>query len=106
MPTIKLKEKLIKLINRDSKVRRCYIDEAGDTCVIGCLALNSGVEKEELRNDNGARISKYSMRSISRRIREKFGLTTEHLCELQTINDETPRLDTRRRKLVSFVKSI
>jgi hypothetical protein len=101
---MKNKAMAIKAIKQDCLIQLEYINEMGQTCPIGRLALESGVRKRTLEKAGSDSIStKYS---ISRPITKKFGIPLRDQMWIQRLNDTIHSLPKRRSRIVAFLKTL
>lgn len=102
----------IKVIKKDATGRLEYYrphyrpQSGGDACVIGGLALAAGVKPERLIRDNTVAIIFSDLDDVAEAIKVKFGLDRMELAGLQEINDETPDLIERRKRLIERLKTL
>ena len=79
-------EQAVRLLKADCQITGSLLDDAGQTCAVGCLALAAGVSPRTLKRQGGA-IDSCTQAGIVKAIRKKFGLELETLCNIQHHND-------------------
>lgn len=103
-PTKRQIQSAIKLIEKDCLARFHYVDEDGDTCALGCLALAAGVKRTTLRTYSRKIIS--FLPNVARKIESKFGLNAAHQDRIQYENDSTAYVHKRRSAIVAYLKGL
>ena len=109
---MKNKKLLLAAIAEDCKLRFRYINNAGETCAIGKLALLAGVSEETLRAAGKTTIMSREpgddvlVDPIRDKIYEKFGLDECHLALIQELNDEIIFLKERRVQILGYLKGL
>lgn len=97
-------KRAIALIKKDCQINGRYVDQDGNTCAIGCLALDAGVREATLLKKNTEPI--YWFKWAYLRIKSKFGLDLEAQEQIQSLNDTSRNPKSRRRKIVHYLKSL
>lgn len=102
---MKNKRLALKLLANDCQLIGFYVSKA-KTCAVGCLALASGVSKNQLALWNGRVITAYELDSVRSIIYEKFALNDRDLDRIQEANDGEDSLLARRKAVLKVVRSI
>ena len=107
-------DEILAIVDKDCKIRSVLIDQEGQTCVIGALALASGITQQQLvdtelflpGNGLARGISSRSKRMTAVRvaIRKRFGLTMEQMMGLQEINDSYSFQKSRQAAIRAWVE--
>jgi hypothetical protein len=105
------RNEVIKYINEDCDIRHKYLNDDGQTCALGYLALKAGVDKLTLlaagpvaiswAEDNGSPIDE-----IYKHIKSRFGLLINQQNIIQQLNDKGLDPSERRKTIVEYVSSI
>lgn len=104
-----IKRRLIKIIKADCMIQGSFIDGSGLTCAVGELALKAGCSERTVRRCNDYGVTSLDhppVRAIVRRIGAKFGLDSDQLYDIQSLNDTTARLRSRRAKIAAYIQSL
>lgn len=103
-------DEVIAILEQDCKIPHAYINDAGETCAIGALALAAGVSPQALKV-NGFNLSIVAKPDFAMPIMAKFGLTLDQQREIQRANDHraddllmTPEI--RRRNVLNRVNEL
>ena len=98
------KDRILSVIDRDAAIRERYINTKGETCVIGGLAEEIGIDLWCLyrTHNNPARIQSLW---FCQDLQKEFGLTVGELERLQNCNDHNSIRKIRKEKLRDLVNS-
>jgi hypothetical protein len=96
--------KVSKIIRGDATLRYRYANGEGDYCVIGGLLSSLGVSDGDLIPMGTKEV--YYLDNELAKIQEAFGLKPEQTMELQRVNDRCDNVRTRRRRLITFLKTL
>ncbi len=96
-------ERAVKLLKADCQITGALIDDAGQTCAVGCLALAAGVSPRTLKRKMGA-IDSDKQSGLVKAIQKKFGLDLDILCTIQHRNDCNSNRKMRVKEVVRAVR--
>lgn len=116
--TIKMalrKTAIKRVIMADAAAMYDYLNDHGETCAIGGLAREAGVEDAVLRVAGSLSIAitldtdrrgLQAVRVIRRAISRRFGLTIPQQRQIQQANDESNNQDDRRSYILAIVDAM
>ena len=98
------KDRILSVIDRDAAIREKYINIKGETCVIGGLVEEIGLDLWCLyrTKKNSTRIQSLY---FSQELQRAFGLSMGRVQDLQNCNDSNSIRKVRKEKLRDLVNS-
>lgn len=100
---MKNKSLAIRAIKSDCMISGLHMDDEGNTCAIGMLALKAGVAKRTVQRASGSILANPP---LYRAIEKKFGLSVDQQSDVQRLNDMWSTPAPRRKSILAYLKTL
>lgn len=100
---MKNKSLAIETIKNDCKIAHHYINEQGETCAIGALALAVGLTLPDV-DDTFKQNDPINHLPLCGLLMEKYNLSESTLSLIQAANDENETPESRRKAILALLE--